>query len=539
MDATDLTVKQREVVDAIDNVVLVLGGAGCGKTTTALWAARAAIERAADPMAKVAFLTFSRTAVDQISLRAASAISGLGDRIEVSTFHSIAYRLVRSFGRYADMGSAIPEIQTQAQIKLLGTRAELLTYDDLIPRALSLLRSEKIRQLLGARWPLVICDEFQDTSDEQWELLDMLRGQSRLLLLADPNQMIYTYVRGVGPERVESVRALAASVIELEPASHRDPSGAIPALATSILRRDFTAVPVTTALASGRLRIRTNVDDDDLVDVITGELRLRWQDGAKDYGIFGYSNDGVADLSRQLGEAGVHHTLIGLPEAQGEAMSAMAVMCAFAVGLADARAVRLALATFLTSCTRGKTAPELAHQLANDKEIPGPLVKRLEDLSAALVDAMPDALEVSRVIQTAWARLGIIGGSAVWRRACAAFGPVMNRSARGRLLDDRVAATVLRDTAELRSAALLDSSRYRLPPVKLMNFHQTKGREADAVLLVYRNGDYLADRRDREPFLDPSRVLYVALTRARQSVTVILPSDPHPLVAPFSRLHTA
>ena len=539
MDETDLTVKQREVVDAIDDVVLVLGGAGCGKTTTALWAARAAIERADDPMAKVAFLTFSRTAVEQISSRAASAISGLGDRIEVSTFHSIAYRLVRNFGRYADMGSAIPEIQTQAQIKLLGTRAGLLTYDDLLPCALRLLRSEKIRRLLGARWPLVICDEFQDTSDEQWELLEKLRGHSRLLLLADPNQMIYTYVRGVGPERLESVRGLATSVIELEPASHRDPSGAIPALASSILRRDFTAVPVANALASGRLRIRRDVDDDDLIDVITGELKLRWQDGAKDYGIFGYSNDGVAELSRQLGDAGVHHVLIGLPEAQGEAMAAMAAMCGFAVGLLDAHAVRLALATFLTSCTRGKTAPELALQLVSNKAIPGTLVKRIDGLGAALVDAMPDALEVSGVIQTAWARLGIIGGASAWRRACTAFGPIMNRSTHGRLLDGGVAATVLRDTAELRSAALLDSSRSRLPPVKLMNFHQTKGREADAVLLVYRNGDYLADRRDREPFVDPSRVLYVALTRARQFVTVILPSDPHPLVAPFTRLHTA
>ena len=69
--------------------------------------------------------------------------------------------------------------------------------------------------------------------------------------------------------------------------------------------------------------------------------------------------------------------------------------------------------------------------------------------------------------------------------------------------------------------------------IQLMNFHQTKGREADAVILVYREGDYLADRTDGEPFEDPSRVLFVSLTRARRSVVVLLPDNPHPLIAPF------
>jgi len=69
--------------------------------------------------------------------------------------------------------------------------------------------------------------------------------------------------------------------------------------------------------------------------------------------------------------------------------------------------------------------------------------------------------------------------------------------------------------------------------IQLMNFHQTKGREADAVILVYQVGDYLANARDREPYSEPSKVLYGALTRARERILVALPSNPHPLVAPF------
>jgi DNA helicase-2/ATP-dependent DNA helicase PcrA len=99
-----------------------------------------------------------------------------------------------------------------------------------------------------------------------------------------------------------------------------------------------------------------------------------------------------------------------------------------------------------------------------------------------------------------------------------------------------VIATIEREVREMRSSALLDSTRMRLPPTQLMNFHQTKGREADAVVLVYRDGDFLAGRYDTEPYVESSRVLYVAITRARQRVSILLPAVPHPLVAPFGRL---
>jgi DNA helicase-2/ATP-dependent DNA helicase PcrA len=68
-----------------------------------------------------------------------------------------------------------------------------------------------------------------------------------------------------------------------------------------------------------------------------------------------------------------------------------------------------------------------------------------------------------------------------------------------------------------------------------MNCHQTKGREADAVVVVYREGGWVTSYRDAEPFTSASRVLYVALTRARDAVTIMLPRNPHPLVAPFAR----
>lgn len=536
MEEKDLTRSQRAIVEAEDDLILVLGGAGCGKTTTALWAARAELQRQPSSSVRVAFLTFSRTAVDQIGSRSRAALTTYQDRIEVSTFHALAFRIVRSFGRYAAYGPELPQLQSPAQVRLHGPQKDLLTYDDLIPLALDLLRSERLRALLAERWPLIICDEFQDTSDDQWSLLDMLRRESRLLLLADPNQMIYSFLPGVGPQRLNQVKKVADLVVELEPASHRDPSGMIPALALSIMSRNFEAETVRHAIKLGRFRVITQVRDNQLVEIIRDELRRAWRAGARSYGIFGHSNEGVATLSHELSQAGIDHVLVGLPDAQAEAIAAMTVMCQFAVGIADDSNMRNALATFLTACSRGKRAPDLAVALANGYPLPRALEQRLNALEASLADAAPDPVAVSAVVEQSWSALGILSGNGPWIRACPLFGSVIRRATRGRTLDLVAVSSIQREAKEMRSAALLDSSSMRLPPTQLMNFHQTKGREADAVLLVYRDGDILAGWRDVEPYEESSRVLYVSLTRARQRLTVLLPENPHPLVAPFETL---
>ena len=67
-----------------------------------------------------------------------------------------------------------------------------------------------------------------------------------------------------------------------------------------------------------------------------------------------------------------------------------------------------------------------------------------------------------------------------------------------------------------------------------MNYHQTKGREADTVVHIFRPDDYFG--KETEPYETTSRLLNVAISRARQRVIVVLPSIPHPLVQPFISL---
>jgi DNA helicase-2/ATP-dependent DNA helicase PcrA len=517
---------------------LAIGGAGSGKTTAALWAARKAIESEDTPdSARALFLTFSRTAVEQIAERS-RRVDDLDHRVEVSTFHAFAMRILRGFGRYAGRGSEAPTIQSEAHRKLFGQDPDLLTYDELVPAAVGILRaSTRVGALAARRWPIVICDEFQDTSDDQWELLTVLGESARLVLLADPHQMIYTFLRGVGPQRLEWAQEAAGdAVIELEEASHRDPSGVIPAMASAVRERAFDHPAVQHALETGVLRIRT-ADDDELVPTLIEEIRAARADGRRSVGIYGHSNDGVALLGARLTDSGVPHTLVGIPEAQGEGMRALLVLTKYGLDAATAEEVRIALAIFLTACVRGN-APELAVRLAHGHDLSRSLDASLQEVLDELVAASALGISaVASVAANAWEQLAITAGRLPWRRATYGFLAVV-RSVESRNLAPADALLQLEASVNvLRSGALtseLGSTRRGL--TTLMNFHQTKGREADMVLLVYRDGDYLADYRATEPFPTASRVLYVSLTRARSGVTIILPREPHPLIAPFREL---
>src|SRR5260370_42214826 len=101
----------------------------------------------------VLFLTFSRTAVNQIVRKAPSVMREVGGRIEVMTFHGLAYRLLTAFGRYAGVGLVAPQIQTRAQAKLLGRLEGSWSYDELIPMANRMLDSPQVPNLVRTSWP--------------------------------------------------------------------------------------------------------------------------------------------------------------------------------------------------------------------------------------------------------------------------------------------------------------------------------------------------------------------------------------------------
>jgi DNA helicase-2/ATP-dependent DNA helicase PcrA len=535
----DLSPQQQRIVDATSKHMLVVGGAGTGKTTTALWAARAELEREGNQQKRALFLTFSRTAVDQITTRSRAVIGPVEDRVEVSTFHSFAFRLVRTFGYLAGVAPRSPELQSLAEIRLLGSQPGRLSYDDLAPMAMAILDHPRVAGLVRRRWCIVICDEFQDTNDDQWSLLERLGDNARLLLLGDNNQLIYGFLShtGVSSARLDHARASADAVVELEEVSHRDPSGAIPALAKAVRLRAFGDPAIQQAVLDQRLHVRVGVDDDSIIDVIASALDDAWARGSRSFGIFAHSNQGVAELSSRLNERGIDHYLVGLPEAESAALGAMLSLTQYALSQGEWDNALVSFGTFLTACVRGNQPPFLARALAAGVGMPVAIEGRLAELRGQLDSAASSGITgAAEVAVHGWPAIGVTAGAGPWARSVDSFLAMARRAegSSGRPRPERL-GVLEGAVADLRVGALLDSTRRRLPPVQLMNFHQTKGREADAVIILYGDEDYLAGG-ESDPFPAASRLVYVALTRARKEITIVLGDGPHELVAPFGAL---
>jgi DNA helicase II / ATP-dependent DNA helicase PcrA len=528
----DLTPEQREVVQAREPTMLVGGGAGVGKTTTALWAARVELTRLdTPPYKRVLFLTFSRTAVAQILSRSRKVLTGIGDRVEILTFHGLAYQLVRRFGRYGG-GPQAPTLRGDAESKLAVGDTGALSFDDLLPRALALLApGTPLRDLLLERYSMVICDEFQDTDDQQWQLLELLGERARLLLLTDPNQMIYGWRPGVHPGRLTAALARpGARQLLLPSASLRDPSQVLPAAAEDIRRRRFDTDNVRQAISAARLVVYRDVGRDGREQVVADQLAALQEAGCATIGVFLRTNAATAELSAALVELGVDHVPIGFPEAYGEALSAMATLLAFSAGRADWEEVKLRLAVFMTAINRSPTPPAVATALLGDGRLPAALVQRVGELRRLLSDVTDPLEEGADIARRAWPTLGVTGGWRPWNRAATTFGAMV---ARARLIGEVGAAVehIRAEVRALRSASFVELDGGDTGAVQLMNFSQTKGREADATVLVFDDEEYFG--KEGEPFSEASRLLYVAMTRARRRVVVLLPRWPHPLVAPL------
>lgn len=530
----DLDKKQGDVVKAVlqsDGKILVLGGAGTGKTTVALWCARKLLEQSADQtVTRVLFLTFSRSAVSQLIRRSPGIISGYERNVEIITFHSLAYRLLSSFGRYAGYGKKELSIQSEARRKLLGDIPGYLAYGDLLPGAINLLNSPEIRRLMSSRWRLVVCDEVQDTNEEQWDMLQIL-SPPKLLLLGDDHQMIYTFIKGVSPERFAKVHASVDQVIELQPVSYRDPSGAIPALAEAIRCRRFDDPAVLQALDNGRLTVTRVNDRSEFPELIKRQIA---GNARKEIGIFAHSNAAVAQLADQLAEENIEHVLVGIPEAHAEALSAMSVECRVAVGLATSEEMRTVLATFLTAITRGRRAPDLAYAFLGRITLPEQIEGALGQLEATLKAATDGTLgDLASIAMRSWQGLRIRGGSRAWQHAAGHFRRIAYPY-RSKGVSEETIVLLNEAVERSRVEALIDLDYSERGRIRLMNYHQTKGREADVVIHIFHDNDYFGP--EEEPFEELSRLLNVALSRARERVIILLPPNPHPLVEPFAAL---
>jgi ATP-dependent DNA helicase Rep len=242
---------QREAVRHVDGPLLVLAGAGSGKTRVITAKIAHLIERGVDP-AQIVAITFTNKAAREMRERAQSLLKAQGKageaaKVVVATFHALGLKILRIEAKAAglkpgfsifdpsDLESVVAELiatsdrgrARSAQWKISAWKNALVSpamalkgakeddeiiaarayanygealaayqavdFDDLIVRVVELLeRNADVRARWQAKCAHVLVDEYQDTNPAQYRLLRALVGErTPFTAVGDDDQAIY------------------------------------------------------------------------------------------------------------------------------------------------------------------------------------------------------------------------------------------------------------------------------------------------------------------------------------------------------------
>ncbi len=269
----DLTKGQRDVMEA-DSSLLVTGGPGSGKTTISILKAARVAERDLCPGQKILFLSFARATVSRVveAITYEQKIPPAQKRlIDVETYHSFFWRILKAHGyliglprrlsiltppgeaialssvrsafparRLTDGQRAAKKATEEAERVRLASEEGRVCFDLFAPKVGDLLHgSARIRRLIFSMYPVIILDEFQDTNDAQWRVVEALGEFCCLIALADPEQRIFDWI-GADPARLDHFReALGPAEVDLSTDTHRSAGTEIAIFGNDLLTGEF------------------------------------------------------------------------------------------------------------------------------------------------------------------------------------------------------------------------------------------------------------------------------------------------------------
>ena len=277
MDLSMLNPEQRQAAETLEGPVLILAGAGSGKTRALTYRVANLMDHGV-PAWSILALTFTNKAAREMKERITQLVGEKAESAWISTFHSTCARILRrdieklgytrSFTIYDDddQGTVIKEIlkrlnidekflpprEVKAKIsdaknKLMGPdewfakterdfrnqtlhdvfvayeqrlkSANALDFDDLLLKTLELLADHPpVLESYRDRFHYVMVDEYQDTNYAQYMLVKLLTDKSRnLCVVGDDDQSIYGW-RGADIRNILDFEKdyPAAKVIKLE-----------------------------------------------------------------------------------------------------------------------------------------------------------------------------------------------------------------------------------------------------------------------------------------------------------------------------------
>jgi ATP-dependent DNA helicase UvrD/PcrA len=377
MDSEDLlglNPVQLEAVEHPGGPVLVVAGAGSGKTRVLTHRIAWLIEQGISPFSIIA-ITFTNKAADEMKRRVVALVGGPAEAMWVSTFHSACVRILRreaqrlgirpSFSIYDQADSerliklclkelnidpkrvpprAVGAVISDAKNKLIGaglysdfaanpwerTIAEVYTeyerrlaensaldFDDLIMRCVEVF--DRFPDALGSyqeRFQHVLIDEFQDTNFAQARWATLLAGKWRnIFVVGDADQGIYTFRGATIKNLLDFERDWPdARVVTLEQ-NYRSTKTILRA-ANSVIENNMARKPkeLWTELPTGEpvVRYRAQNEHDEAAWVADEVVKLRDHGHAlKDIAVFYRTNAQSRVLEEVFSQREVPYRLVG------------------------------------------------------------------------------------------------------------------------------------------------------------------------------------------------------------------------------------
>jgi DNA helicase-2/ATP-dependent DNA helicase PcrA len=255
VEGVGLNPEQRAAVEHGDGPLMVLAGAGTGKTRVLVHRIARLVETGIEPWAILA-VTFTNKAAGEMRHRMRGLIGTRADAMWIGTFHATCARLLRKHGQVVGLTKSFVIFDDDDQIKLVekllketgldeqvSARTILSRFDraknrgvdprtvktgafddivetiypmyqaqlakenacdfnDLILKTLDLFKHEDTARSLRVRFRHVLVDEFQDTNRVQYDLVAKFSEATRnLTVVGDDDQSIYAW-RGAEPRNL-------------------------------------------------------------------------------------------------------------------------------------------------------------------------------------------------------------------------------------------------------------------------------------------------------------------------------------------------
>ena len=248
----DLNTEQRDAVLQVDGPLLILAGAGSGKTRVIAYRIAHLVGSGFAQPHEVLAVTFTNKAAEEMRARVASLLGSDGSTLWISTFHALCARLLRreaphiglsrdfviydSVDQLAVVKQALKDLNiddkimpprlvlsriSQAKNRMEGPaslrggwnfrdeqiarvferyltalrESNALDFDDLLLKTVELFdRAEAVRERYAGQFRYQMVDEYQDTNRPQYLLIRQLAARHRnLAVVGDPDQSIYKW----------------------------------------------------------------------------------------------------------------------------------------------------------------------------------------------------------------------------------------------------------------------------------------------------------------------------------------------------------